>query len=114
VESRYQKRIQLELTREEIFKYYMTYTHWQADARLVRAYIDKSADTIDWLEKMGVEFLAVESHGPGNYFTWHTVKAPPPLATCRAMMNILADQARKAGVKILREKNTPVFKSATT
>jgi fumarate reductase flavoprotein subunit len=101
VESRYQKQMQLDVTREDIFKYLMTYTHWKADAGLVRAYIDKSAETIDWLEKMGVEFLAVESHGPGNHFTWHIVKASPPGSSCRVMMDILADKAKKAGVEFL-------------
>jgi fumarate reductase flavoprotein subunit len=101
VESRYQKQMQLPLSREEVFEYHMTYTHWRADARLVRAYLDKSADTIDWLETMGVEFLAVESHGPGNKYTWHVVKAPWPMGTCRLMMDILADKARQAGTQIL-------------
>ncbi len=106
VESRYQKQMQLPITREEIFAYHMDYTHWRADARLVRAYLDKSADTIEWLERMGVEFAAVESHGPGNKYTWHIVKASPPTSSCRVMMDILADKARKAGVKILL--HTPV------
>ncbi len=101
VESRYQKQMQLPITREEIFDYHMTYAHWRADARLVRAYLDKSADTIDWLEEMGVEFLAVESHGPGNKYTWHIVKAPWSMGTCRAMMRILADKAKQAGAEIL-------------
>lgn len=101
VESRYQRQMQLPISREEIFDYHMTYTHWRADARLVRAYIDRSADTIDWLEQMGVEFVAVESHGPGNKYTWHIVKAPFHWGTCRVMMDILADQARQAGAEIL-------------
>jgi fumarate reductase flavoprotein subunit len=101
VESRFQKQMQLALTLEEVFEYHMTYTHWRADARLVRAYLAKSADTIDWLENMGVEFLAVESHGPGNKYTWHVVKAPWPMGTCRKMMDILAERARQTGVEIL-------------
>ena len=38
----------------------MDYTHWRVDAQFVRAYIDKSATTIDWLEKLGVEFANSE------------------------------------------------------
>ncbi len=41
----------------------MDYTHWRVDAQLVRAYIDKAATTIDWLEKLGVEFSE-----PATYF----------------------------------------------
>jgi fumarate reductase flavoprotein subunit len=101
VESRFQKQMQLSITKEEIFNYHMTYTHWQADAKLVKTYYDRSADTIDWLEKMGVEFLALESHGPGNQYTWHIVKANPPMSSCRVMMKILADKAKKSGVQFL-------------
>ena len=57
VESNMQIMKQVPLTRDEAFKIFMDYTHWRVDARLVKAYIDKSASTIDWLEKMGVEFL---------------------------------------------------------
>ena len=101
VESRYQKQMQLPITREEVFEYHMTYAHWRADARLVRAYLDRSAGTIDWLEGMGVEFMAVESHGPGNKYTWHIVKAPQKFGTCRVMMDILAEKAAQARVQIL-------------
>jgi len=106
VESRYQKQMQLPLTVEEAFDYHMAYCHWRADARLVRAYLDKSADTIDWLENMGVEFRAIESHGPGNHYTWHVVKGPGLMGACRTMMDILADKARQAEAKILLD--TPV------
>jgi len=52
------KRVkQYTLTREEAFKIFMDFTQWSVDARLVRKFIDKSAGTLDWLGKMGVEFL---------------------------------------------------------
>ena len=74
VESRLQRLKQIAFTREEAFKVHMDYTHWRVDARLVKAFIDKSADTIDWLEEMGVEFLEVNCHNPGFPFTWHIIK----------------------------------------
>ena len=69
VESRLQKVKQLSFTREEVFKVYMDFTHWRVNARLVKTLIDRSADTIDWLEGMGVEFFDLSSHGAGNYPT---------------------------------------------
>jgi len=108
VESRYQRQMQMTLTREDVFKYQMEYTHWNVDAHLIKTYIEKSAETIDWLEHMGVEFVSVESHGPGNYYTWHVVKGPTPMGSCATMMKILAEQARKHGATILT--NTAVKK----
>ena len=76
VESRLQRLKQIDFSREDAFKLHMEYTHWRVNAQLHKAFIDKSADTIDWLEKMGVEFLEVGCHNPGFPFTWHIIKAP--------------------------------------
>lgn len=76
VESRLQRVKHMTFTREEAFQLYMDFTHWRVNARLVSAFINKSASTVDWLEKMGVEFLDVTSHGLGNKHTQHTVKGP--------------------------------------
>jgi len=110
VESRIQKIKQMALTREEAFKIYMDFCHWHVNARLVKALIDKSADTIDWLEKMGVQFFDISSHGIGNYHTQHTVEAPefPDRMIGRAakMMQVLEERAVSLGVTILLK--TPV------
>ena len=37
VESRLQRQKQIAFTREQAFKYHMDFTHWQVDARLVKA-----------------------------------------------------------------------------
>ena len=56
VESSAQKRLNITAGRDEAFRIAMAYAHWRLDARLVRAFIDKSGDTIDWLEKKGMYF----------------------------------------------------------
>jgi fumarate reductase flavoprotein subunit len=89
----------------------MDYTHWRVDARLVKAYIDKSASTIAWLEKMGVEFVDLEAYFPGANFTWHLIKSgtgrPGPTASA-TMMRILTDRAKELGAQIFLQ--TPVKK----
>ena len=109
VESRLQKLKQHGPTRDEAFKAFMDYTHWRVDAQLVRAYIDKAATSIDWLEGLGVEFVEPAAYFPGGNFTWHIVKAgsgqPGPMAA-GAMIKILTDRAKEMGVKILLR--TPV------
>ncbi|MBW2065119.1 MAG: FAD-dependent oxidoreductase [Deltaproteobacteria bacterium] len=104
VESRIQRLKQIALTREEAFKIHMDYTHWRVDARLVKAYIDRSASTIDWLEKMGVEFYDVSCHNPGFPFTWHIIKGvagsveKPALGS--NMIRIMTERAKDLKVRI--------------
>ena len=57
VESRHTRQKQFQPTRDQAFEIFMDYTHWRVDARLVRKYLNKSGDTIHWLEAMGVEFV---------------------------------------------------------
>ena len=59
VESKHAKAQMIDLTLDEAFEFFMEYTHWHADARLVRKYMAQSASTIDWIESLGVEFLGV-------------------------------------------------------
>ena len=70
-ESRLQRREKIGITKDEAFLRHMANTHWHANARLVRAFIDKSADSIDWLEKRGVEFTGVAAVFPDGPRTWH-------------------------------------------
>jgi len=109
--SRLQRVKQMGPTKDEAFKIFMDYTHWRVDAQLVRAYIDKAATTIDWLEKLGVEFVEPATYFPGGNFTWHLVKPsvgqPGPMAA-GAMMKTLTDKVKEMGVKILLQ--TPAKK----
>jgi fumarate reductase flavoprotein subunit len=112
VESRRQRQQGVTLTREEALKIHMDYTHWRVDARLVKAYYDKSASTIDWLEKLGVEFEdfpETGTTGMGHYNTAHVVKAPPLVSpknigqlvgAAAVMMKVLTGRARELGVQI--------------
>ncbi|MGB9903817.1 MAG: FAD-dependent oxidoreductase [Desulfotomaculales bacterium] len=111
VETRLQKERLIGITKEEAFKKFMDYTHWRVDARLVKAYIDKSADTIAWLEEMGVEFFDAARYFVGSEATWHIVKPssgrPGPRAAA-VMFRIMTERAQELGVEIFLE--TPVKK----
>lgn len=109
VESKVQKRSLIGLTRDQAFEKFMEYTHWRVDANLVRKYIDKSADTIQWLEDMGVEFYDSARFFSGSEATWHRVKpdsgVPGPRAAAK-MYSLMTDQAKELGVEFYME--TPV------
>ena len=92
IESRHTWAKQFSPTKDEAFEIFMDYTHWRSDARLVRAFLNKSGDTIHWLESLGVEFVEPASYFPKAYPTWHLIKPetgkPGPMAS-GTMMKIL-------------------------
>jgi fumarate reductase flavoprotein subunit len=111
VESRLQKVKNIPLTKTEAFNLFMEYTHWRVDARLVSAYINRSADTIDWLENMGVQFHDVIAYVKGSHFTQHVVKPTvgvPGPQCASTMMRILTERAKQLGAEIVLQ--TPVKK----
>jgi fumarate reductase flavoprotein subunit len=106
VESRLQRMKNVPYTKDEIFRLFMERTHWMADAKLVRAYIDKTASTIDWLEDMGVRFELLDIHSfPGCLNqTGHIVKTPGGLKLMGGisahMIKAMKERAEKLGVQI--------------
>ena len=42
----------------------MSFSHWKVNPEIIRAFINKSGDTIGWLEGLGVKFQDV----PNAYF----------------------------------------------
>jgi len=103
VETRQQRENLCGVTREKAFYEFMNYTHWRSDALLVKRYLDKSADTIEWLEEMGVEFVAPARFYEESEPTWHYVKPeigrPGPRAA-GTMTKRMTERAAKLGIPI--------------
>ncbi len=74
VESSMQRDWNYGLTRDQAFKLVMDYGHWRGNAKMVRAFIDKTASTIDWMKGYGVEFEKLFSNYPNGLYTWHIYK----------------------------------------
>jgi fumarate reductase flavoprotein subunit len=72
VDSVLQRKENINLTTDQVFKQHMEYSHWLPDPRLVRTIIDKSSDTIDWLMEHGVKISGLGYAFPGAPRTWHT------------------------------------------
>lgn len=110
VESRTQQRQMVNLKKEDVFRRFMDYVHWQADARLVHDYIWKSGSTIDWLEDMGVQFVAMKNF-PESEPTWHVVVPEGggrPGPRCASTMNkVMYERALELGVEFYME--TPAY-----
>ncbi|MBI5591639.1 MAG: FAD-dependent oxidoreductase [Deltaproteobacteria bacterium] len=100
VESRLQKKQIVGLTRDEAFKMHMEFNHWIPDASLVRAFIDKSGDTIDWLEGMGVKFVLAARHFTTSQPTWHVLATGAGAhGTAAEIFKVLTMKAKELGVK---------------
>ena len=110
-ESKLQKKNLIGITKDEAFRKFMEYTHWRVDANLVRKYINKSSETIEWLEDMGVEFYDSARYFAESEETWHRVKpdsgVPGPRAASK-MFAIMTEHAKELGVEFFLE--TPVKK----
>ena len=93
--SSMQKEKYIAYSRDQAFRNFMEYNHWRVNARLVRELINRSAETIDWLQALGVDFQEVTINMPDAPRTYHVVKGRG-----QAAVEILALQAREKGVII--------------
>lgn len=108
--TRYQKQIMEGITVEKAFNMFMEYTHYNVDARLVKRYFEQSAETIEWLEDMGVEFVGAFKYFPKSEATWHIVKSDSGIGPRAAsfMNKALYEKLKELGVQVLLE--TPAKK----
>lgn len=96
-ESPVQKREGIEASRDELFKTAMEWAHWtKINPRIVRAFIDKSGDTIGWLENKGLRFELIQYYPNQVPLVRHSVKGHG-----HALMKTLRDNCLQLGVKIL-------------
>ncbi|MGB4658836.1 MAG: FAD-dependent oxidoreductase [Mobilitalea sp.] len=108
--TKHQKRQMIDISVEKAFNMFMEYTHYQVDARLVKRYFAQSAETIEWLEDMGVEFEGAFRYFPKSEATWHIVKTDQEIGPRAAsfMNKALYAKALELGVIFLVE--TPAKK----
>lgn len=79
--STMQKRQGIVVTPDMAFKTIMEYSHWMANPFVVRAFVNRSADTIEWVKSKGIKFEYIGPGGPGGMLTWHVIDAPATVAT---------------------------------
>jgi fumarate reductase flavoprotein subunit len=94
-ESPAQKRQGITVNRDDFFKSAIGWAHLKIDGRIVRTFIDKSGDTIQWLEDKGLYFYC-GTFFPNSLPCLHTTEGGGTV-----LMNVLADECRKLGVEVL-------------
>ena len=92
-----QKRAAIEDQRDELFKTAMTWAHWKSNPRIVRAFIDKSGDTIRWLEEKGLHFDCVAFYPGQSPLVWHMTEGRGA-----KMTGVLAGECKELGVQVFK------------
>jgi len=93
-ESPVQERQGIETHRDHFFKMAMRWAHWNhVDPRIIRAFVNKSGDTIRWLMQRGVEF---EDIIPERKITTHNA-----VGGNNRIMKVIAEKCEALGVRLL-------------
>jgi len=94
-DSPVQKRMMVDAPKDVLYKIAMDYHHWTINPRLVRAYMDKSADTVRWLEAKGLKIAILGNLSPHYFYrTFHMAEGP----TGNIVVKLLAQHAAELGV----------------
>ena len=92
-----QERQGIEPDADYLFKRAMDWAHWtQVDPKILRAFIEKSGDTIRWLEEKGLEFDLVRLFPEQPAPVQHN-----PRGHGARLIQVLAGKCQEKGVRIL-------------
>jgi fumarate reductase flavoprotein subunit len=97
-ESPVQRRLGVDASRDQLFNIAMEYSHWKINPRIVRAFVDKSGDTIGWLEEKGLQFFLDPLYPDQFPLVFHCLKRGGA-----EVINLLIQDCLVSGVKIISE-----------
>jgi fumarate reductase flavoprotein subunit len=98
-DSHVQRRMAISAPSDQLFRTAMDYHHWRVDPRIWRAFVNKSASTIQWLEDKGIKFNEIPPLYPGqDPRTWHCPDAFKELGP--EYVKALRKKCEELGVKI--------------
>ena len=92
-----QKRAAIEFQRDDLFKIAMNWAHWKINPRIVRAFMDKSGDTIRWLEEKGLRFRCMALYPNQFPAVWHL----PEGGSGSDIIKVLSGECKRLGVEVL-------------
>ena len=82
------------------FNEFMEFIHWRTNARLVRAFLEKTSETSDWLQRHGVDFTMPNFEIEGRKMPIAILKAQGKGHGGAIMIKALVKNAGEKGVKI--------------
>jgi fumarate reductase flavoprotein subunit len=96
-DSPVQKKAAIEFQLDDLFKIAMNWAHWKINPRIVRAFIDKSGDTIRWLEEKGLRFRCMALYPNQFPPVWHL----PEGGSGSDIIKVLSGECKRMGVEVL-------------
>jgi fumarate reductase flavoprotein subunit len=95
-ESPVQARLKIVADRDVLFKKAMDWAHWEkVDPKVLRAFINRSGDTIRWLEEKGLRFEVIRFYPDQVPLVQHNI-----VGTGARLIKVLAQECRRRGVAI--------------
>ena len=92
-----QERMGIDAPKDVLFKMAMDYAHWEINPRIVRAFINKSGDTVRWLEEKGLEIALVSPFYRNQVIrTWHQ-----PKRGGAEVVEVLVRSCKRLGVRLI-------------
>jgi fumarate reductase flavoprotein subunit len=91
-----QKRLLIDARPDTLFKMAMNFAHWTLNPRVLRAFIDRSGDTIRWLEEKGVKFIVPPLFVNQVPLTWHC-----PERNGTELIELFLKECQELGVKLI-------------
>jgi fumarate reductase flavoprotein subunit len=96
-DSPVQKRMMVDAPKDVLFKLALDYHHWTINPRLVRSYMNKSAETVGWLEAKGLKISILGNLSPYYFYrTFHMGEGPTGIL----VVKLLSQKAADLGVAI--------------
>ena len=98
-ESPVQRRMRIDARNEDLFKTAMAYAHWKINPEIVRTFLNRSGDTVRWLEEKGVRFQDV----PNFYYNQVPRLYHVPEGYGAGLVKALLSKCKELGVRILSQ-----------
>lgn len=94
-DSPVQREAMVECSSDYCFKLAMKWAHWKINPRIVRAFFDKTGDTVRWLQDKGFGF-ELKTQYPNQIPVWHH-----PEGFGAKVVKVLTADCEEMGVKLL-------------
>jgi len=109
-ESLAQQWALIDASRDILFKMAMDYAHWKINPRIIRAFVDKSGDTVRWLEEKGLGVYLISPYYPNQVIrTEHQAKRGGT-----DVVKVLVKSCKDLGVQLLRQTAAKGIMTTTT
>lgn len=98
-ESPVQKRLLIDAQKDKLYKTALDYAHYKVDPRLLRVFINRSGETVRWLEEKGVVINRIAPFFPNQVpLVWHILEGHGA-----SLVKVLEKKITSRGISILRK-----------